>query len=192
MFDIPFLAAQVRHRSGNAPSSGKGLLAALGAALMSLVLTMAATAQQSGLPAPDGEVLLMITGNITATNDGDRAQFDRAMLEELPQAVLKTRTVVTDGIKTFEGVLMRDLLGRVGAEGEAVTASALNDYIIDIPMSDFRRFDVLVATHMDGKQLEPFDKGPLWIVYPRDAHGTLQDIRYDYRWVWQLTRIEVR
>lgn len=192
MFDLPFLVAQARHRSDNAFCSGQGLLAAMGAALMSLVLTIDATAQQSGLPAPDGEVLLTITGSITETNGSDSAKFDRDMLEDLPQAVVKTRTVVTDGIKTFEGVLMRDLLGRVGAEGETVTASALNDYIIDIPISDFRRFDVLVATHMDGKQLEPFDKGPLWIVYPRDAHGTLQDIRYDYRWVWQLTGIEVR
>ena len=58
--------------------------------------------------------------------------------------------------------------------------------------ADFERFDVLVATHMDGERLLPSDKGPLWIVYPRDAHTELQDIRYDYRWVWQLVELEVR
>ncbi|MCI2394477.1 hypothetical protein [Aliiroseovarius sediminis] len=45
---------------------------------------------------------------------------------------------------------------------------------------------------MDDKALERSDKGPLWIVYPRDAHKELQDIRYDYRWVWQLSELAVK
>ena len=61
-----------------------------------------------------------------------------------------------------------------------------------LSFEDFERFDVLVATHMDGERLQPSDKGPLWIVYPRDHHQELQDIRYDYRWVWQLIRLDVQ
>ena len=38
----------------------------------------------------------------------------------------------------------------------------------------------------------PDDKGPFWIVYPRDQHEVLQDIRYDYRWVWQLDSLQVK
>ncbi|MFC4352976.1 molybdopterin-dependent oxidoreductase [Fodinicurvata halophila] len=151
-----------------------------------------AVAEDARLVAPEGEVLLTITGNIEATNDGDTALFDRAMLRALPERTLETGTVVTDGVNRFEGVLMRDLLERVGAEGEVVTARALNDYVIDIPMADFQNFDVLVATRMDGERLSPRDKGPLWIVYPRDDHGELQDIRYDYRWVWQLLQLDVK
>lgn len=105
---------------------------------------------------------------------------------------METTTVVTDGVKRFDGFLMRDLLAYVGADGGTVTAIALNDYVIDIPMEDFSRFDVLVATSMDGTRLLPSDKGPLWIVYPRDDHQELQDIRYDYRWVWQLIELDVR
>jgi hypothetical protein len=45
---------------------------------------------------------------------------------------------------------------------------------------------------MDGERLLPRDKGPIWIVYPRDDFPELTDIRYDYRWVWQLTRLEIR
>ena len=81
---------------------------------------------------------------------------------------------------------------RVGADGKTVTASALNDYTIDIPMEDFVRYDVLVATHMNGERLQPSDKGPFWIVYPRDGHSDLQDIRYDYRWVWQLIQLKIK
>ena len=86
---------------------------------------------------------------------------------------------------------MRDVLGQVGATGTRVRASAHNDYLIEIPIEDFYAFDVILAHSMDGAPLSPRDKGPLWIIYPRDAHRELQDIRYDYRWVWQLRLIEV-
>lgn len=170
-----------------------GMLFALGMALFLPVLMAGrADALETALGEPSGEVLLEIEGRIQRTNRDGKAVFDRAMLEELDPAVLETTTVVTDGVRRFDGFYMRDLLKRVGAEGETVTASALNDYVIDIPATDFERFDVVVATHMDGERLEPRDKGPLWIVYPRDDHAELQDLRYDYRWVWQLNHLEVR
>ena len=164
---------------------------ALVAAMLSGVILPAAHAGTDAFPAPEGEIVLTITGQITRANNGDSAVFDEAMLAALPSASLETTTAVTDGIRQFDGFLMRDLLTLVGADGETVSATALNDYIIDIPMEDFERFDVLVATHMDGERLLPSDKGPLWIVYPRDDHAQLQDIRYDYRWVWQIGRAHV-
>ncbi len=152
----------------------------------------AAHAGESVLGEPTGDILLEVVGEIEHTNRGEKAVFDRALLEELPPATLETTTVVTDGIQRFDGFYMRDLLELVGANGETVTASAINDYVIDIPAEDFTRFDVVVATHMNGERLEPRDKGPLWIVYPRDDHAELRDLRYDYRWVWQLNRLEIR
>ncbi len=163
-----------------------------GAVLAAGTLALPAVAQNEPLPEPAGDVLLTVTGNIARTNNGDVAEFDRAMLEALPDATLETSTVVTDGVNTFTGFYMTDLLDLVGAEGDTVTASALNDYVIDIPMTDFERFDVVVASQMDGERLLPRNKGPYWIVYPRDDHDELQDIRYDYRWVWQLIRLDVK
>ncbi|WP_210164887.1 molybdopterin-dependent oxidoreductase [Afifella pfennigii] len=149
-------------------------------------------AEAEVLEEPAGEVLLEVVGDIQRTNRDGRAVFDRAMLESLPSTKLRTSTVVTDGVRHFRGFYMRDLLALLGAQGTTLRASALNDYQIDIPLSDFARFDVVVATHIDGELLQPRDKGPLWIVYPRDDHAELQDLRYDYRWVWQLNRLEVR
>lgn len=151
-----------------------------------------ARSENVSLTAPAGEVQLTLTGKIHKTNSEGAALLDDAMLEALPRHTLKTSTVVTDGVKRFDGFLMRDLLEFVGADGTTVTASALNDYTIDIPMEDFVRYDVLVATHMDGERLQPSDKGPFWIVYPRDGHSDLQDIRYDYRWVWQLIQLKIK
>lgn len=157
-----------------------------------LLILTALPAATAPLPPPEGPPLLRIEGSIAHTNVGDEAHFDRQMLAALPPRKLATSTVVTDGINRFEGFLMRDLLARVGAEGDTIVATALNDYMVEIPREDFREFDVVVATHMDGEALTPRDKGPLWIVYPRDDHDELQDIRYDYRWVWQLEHLEIQ
>lgn len=156
------------------------------------LLMPALHASAETLPAPDGKVLLRVSGEIGKTNVDDEAHFDRAMLDDLPQQTLHTSTVVTDGVNRFEGFLMNDLLTYVGAQGEHAEARALNDYMVEIPLQDFHDFAVLIADTMDGKRLTPRDKGPLWIVYPRDEHRELQDIRYDYRWVWQLESLNIR
>ena len=153
------------------------------------LMTLAATSLLA-LAAPAGAEmpLLTVTGNIA----GAPVTLTRDDLEALPRHHLETSTTVTDGTPRFEGFLMRDLLDAVGASGDVVLARALNDYRIEIPMSDFTEFDVLGALSMDGETLSPRDKGPVWIVYPRDDHRELQDIRYDTRWVWQLESLHVQ
>lgn len=139
------------------------------------------------LAAPD-DVVLEVTDKVA---DAPVA-LTRADLAAMPEVTIETSTVVTDGVHSFTGVLMRELLEQVGATGETATAMALNGYIVDIPVSDFTDYDVILAYAMDGEAMTRDDKGPLWIVYPRDDHAALQDIRYDYRWAWQLYRLDLR
>lgn len=148
----------------------------------------------STLDLPTEPVVLVATGNIQNTNVGSAAHFDMNMIRDLPTQTIHTHTLVTDGVKRFDGVWMRDLLNLLNPDEKTtiVAASALNDYMVHIPLTDFYDYDVLLATHMDGVQLQPSDKGPLWIVYPRDSLRKLQDIRYDYRWVWQLNHLDLR
>lgn len=160
--------------------------------ISTFLLATTAPAHEIGLPVPQDEVILRVSGNVLHGNVGNEAHFDRPMIESLPIIKLETSTAVTDGISMFEGVLVRDLLEAAGARGKIVSARALNDYVIDIPIEDFTEFDVIAAFSMDGERLLRRDKGPLWIIYPRDDHARLHDIRYDYRWVWQLERLEVR
>jgi hypothetical protein len=42
---------------------------------------------------------------------------------------------------------------------------------------------------MNGQMLTRRDKGPLWIIYPRDAVPMLREERFEHRWVWQLYRL---
>lgn len=134
------------------------------------------------------DTVLTLTGAVAQ----DEVILSHDDLLAMSQKQLVTATTVTDGRSTFEGFLIRDLLEAHQATGEVVVARALNDYKIEIPISDFERFDVIGAMSMDGVPLSPRDKGPIWIVYPRDDHPELQDIRYDTRWVWQLVSLHVQ
>ncbi len=149
----------------------------------------------TALPAPEGPALLTITGTVGLTNgtSGDQpaALLDRGQLEGLPQHTVKTSTDWTDGVVTFKGPLARDVLDLIQADGTKVAAIAANDYRIDIPVDDFRRYDVLMAMTMNGKRMSLRDKGPIWIVYPRDDHPELMDPAYNGRWIWQLVRLEL-
>jgi hypothetical protein len=51
---------------------------------------------------------------------------------------------------------------------------------------------VLLAFKMDGRDLELRDKGPIWIVYPRDQYEELNNSMVDKNWVWQLSELEIR
>jgi hypothetical protein len=164
-----------------------GLLAVV---LLAASAAMPALAGES-LPEPSGRVILTISGAIENTNGDGVARFDRAMLEEIGVTQINTSTSWTDGVTKFEGVLARDLLKVVGATGENVSARALNDYAIDIPFSDFESYDVLFAFRMDDVELTPRDKGPLWIVYPRDTSPELRNQNIDARWLWQLVQLDI-
>ncbi len=162
------------------------------AAALLLALTAARVVAAEPLPEPTGPVILRVTGSIEVTNSERGAEFDRDMLETLGTAEISTTTAWTDGPQHFEGVLLRSVLERVGAAGTTITGIALNDYRAPIPFEDAARYDVLLAGVMNGTELQVRDRGPLWVVYPRDTHAELQDPQYNDRWVWQLRELQVQ
>ncbi|GAB4362043.1 MAG: molybdopterin-dependent oxidoreductase [Kiloniellaceae bacterium] len=169
--------------------------ARLGAALAALCVALAAPVAGSAegvLGTPAGEPLLSVAGRIANTNAAGAAHFDRAMLAALPQHEIRTSTEWTDGVKVFRGPLVRDVLAAVGASGETAVATAVNDYAVEIPLSDFAAYPVVLAMSMDGETLSLRNKGPLWIVYPRDDHAALRNSEMNSRWIWQLRSLEIR
>jgi hypothetical protein len=161
---------------------------------VALVVALAAGPAIGGsmLDEPTGQVVLTISGAIDQTNGEALARFDRKMLKELGTTKITTTTSWTDGPQVFEGVLARDVMKAVGAEGLTIAATALNDYQITIPVEDFEKYDVLFATHMNGVEMTARDKGPIWIVYPRDDHKELRSQKVDAKWLWQLSKISVQ
>ncbi len=167
-------------------------LIAVGFALLLPAVASAALADKQLGGEPTGPVILTISGNIQAAGSRQVVKLDRAMLESVGVTKLKTSTAWTTGESEFEGVLARDLLEAVGAEGTVVVATALNDYVTSIPLRELYDYPVLLAFKMDGQYLEIRDKGPLWIVYPRDQYEELRSSMVDKNWVWQLSELEIR
>jgi hypothetical protein len=150
------------------------------------------SASADGLEAPTGDVLLSVRGAIAHHNEGDTALFDREMLEALGSESFETTTIWTEGVQSFTGVPLHALIDAVGADGETLRAIALNDYAVEIPVSDAEeRGGPIVAYLQNGEPMSVREKGPLWIVYPYDARTTYQTEQIYARSIWQLVSLEV-
>ena len=137
------------------------------------------------LAAPSGEVVLTVGGEIDRTTDGEWALFDRAMLEQLPKTTVHTTTPWTEGEQVFDGVLFRDVMGFLGASGTLAQTLALNDYLIETPVSDFMQADIIIAYRQNGNEMSVRDKGPLWVIYP----DSFENPHAQERMIWQLVKV---
>lgn len=168
-------------------SLSKSRIAAISAFLL-LAVGQPATAE---IAAPQGEVILTVSGAIDDTNSAEGAQFDMEMLQAMPASGFDTTTTWTVGTTRFDGVPLKALLDAVGAKGTSVTATALNNYSVEIPLDVLEEQVPIVAYHINGETFSRRDKGPLWIVFPYDA-GPAYQTELVYGWsIWQLSGLTV-
>lgn len=158
------------------------------AAMIIAVSAAASTAQQ--LPLPTGDVLLTITGEITETNKADAAVLDIELLEDIGTVTFTTTTIWTEGEQTFTGTPLYLITERFGIEDGVLIATAINDYAVNIPVSDAVEGGPIIAFERNGKPMSVRDKGPLWVVYPYDSDSSYTTEQVYSRSVWQLERIE--
>jgi hypothetical protein len=144
------------------------------------------------LPQPKDKVILTISGKIANTNKDGTAVFDMPMLEALGIESFKTKTPWYKEPVTFSGPPMSKLFDYVGSQGTTVTVTALNDYATDLPIEDFKKYPMLLATKRDGNYMPVKDKGPLFIVYNYDSNVELQHQRFYSRSAWQVARMVVK
>lgn len=176
---------------GHALGTPQGIRAALAGLAAAAVIVLAGHAAADRLPAPEGDVILTISGNIAHTTDGERAEFDIARIEALGLVALSTSNPFVEGVQHFEGVPLARLLDHVGAEGETLVSRALDGYVVDIPVADVRNYPVILATRRDGRHMHVRQKGPLWVIYPVDEFDELRTEVYSGRTIWQLRTIRV-
>jgi hypothetical protein len=118
-------------------------------------------------------------------------EFTLEELAALPQATILTENEWTDGLVSYRGPLVRDVLEHLALQdAEMLRFTAANDYYVDIPGSDFRRYNAIIAIEADGKRLSRREKGPLWVMYPISDHDELRTQVYYSRLIWQVVRIE--
>lgn len=170
------------------PLERRLLIALLG---MSVMLSLLPVAIADQLPKPTGKVLLTVTGNISVTNSDSGAQFDYNMLTQLGLVDKKIATVWTDPDSVFTGVLAREVMALVGANGSWVRAIAANDYSVNLPLTDLTSFDTLLGLSRNGERMKLRNKGPLWLLYPNDSRPAEPDSAINKRMVWQLKSLQI-
>lgn len=163
-------------------------LPALALPALALAATMVA-AVSNGEPADP--VVLTVTGEIGQQEGEGQATFDMQMLRAMPQSEIVTSTIWTDGTQVFRGVSLQDFLSEIDARGETVRISAINDYTVDVPVSDATEGAPIIAYELNGAPMAVRDKGPLWLIYPYDADESYRSEVIYARSIWQIDRIEV-
>lgn len=156
-----------------------------------LVLSWIFGTTVQALDAPTGRVLLTVSGAISATNAEGIAEFDRDMLEALQWREIESFTAFTEGPQKFAGPTLRSLLDALGVSGGTLLATAVDDYTLEIPVSDADEFSVILALSHNGKSMRVRDKGPIWVVYPATEEQAAQR-KFYVSMIWQLVSIEVR
>jgi hypothetical protein len=159
----------------------------LGAAVAALIVPRPTWA----LEPPLGEIILTVGGAIQQANENGAAVFDMAMLEALPKASFKTQSPWFQQETLFEGTPLSSLLDAVGAKGTSLSAVAINDYAVEIPVEDAYLHKALLAYKVDGEYLPVRKKGPLWIVYDFGSNSKLRSEVYYTRSIWQLKSIMI-
>lgn len=156
-----------------------------------LLAGIATATRADDLPKPVEPVILTIEGAITRTNAPGRAEFDYAMLAELGLVTRVIDTPWTDAGTRFEGVPARVLMRHVGAKGRWAEALAINDYRVDVPLSDLTEQATLFALSKNGARMQLRGKGPIWLLYEDSARREIADAELRVRMVWQLKSLNI-
>lgn len=147
------------------------------------------TGNAQTIPAPTGPVILRVTGNDAgAVAD---ISFDRSTLKSLGLVSFQTTTIWTQGIQSFEGVPLKSLIDALDITTGTLLATAINDYTVEIPVTDAVEGGPILAFSLNGEDMSIRDKGPLWIVYPYDDDPDYRTEVIYSRSIWQLDRIHV-
>lgn len=138
------------------------------------------------------DIILTISGASPSDGSEINASYDLAALQELPKTSFTTETMWTEGPQVFDGVLLKDILDLNGIDKGTISAKAINDYAIDIPVSDAVVGGPIIAYALNGAPMSVREKGPLWIVYPYDQNSDYQSEVVFSRSIWQLNRITIQ
>ncbi|WP_062207024.1 hypothetical protein [Aureimonas sp. AU12] len=123
--------------------------------------------------------------------DGSRT-LDMASLEALPPSKFTTTTPWHPVPVEFSGVLVRDFLSAMGATGDRLVVTALNDYLAEIEIALLVENGALLATRQNSEPMAISDKGPVFLLFPFDSQKALQHQVFYSRSVWQICDIEVQ
>lgn len=137
------------------------------------------------------DVVLTVTGGPDSSGASIAGSYTLADLMAMPKTEFATTTMWTDGVQTFEGVDLRVFLDSLNVTSGRMIATAINDYSIEMPISDVKLGGAMIAYKLNNDVMSVRDKGPLWIVYPYDSAAEYQSEVVFSRSIWQMNRLEI-
>lgn len=174
-----------------------------------LVLLLLPAAGHAGeRDAPDGPVILTISGAVAHHNRGpvdpvrdrffvyseksfERAfAFDLEMLKSRKQVGISARAKGWPSAAAIKGPLLSDILQMAGATGSTVTLSALDGFAVELTPEELGAHDWVLGLLADGKPLGLGGKGPIWLAHDTSGLDT-PPAGSDAKWIWSVFHIEV-
>jgi len=146
------------------------------------------------IPAPNGEVILTVTGNISAYNNGDTLELDMATLEKFGLVKYDIDDPWAKTTVNYTGILLSDFLKMVGASpsAENIHIVALDDYEVDITVTEAQKWPVLLATQSNGQYMTMAENGPTRIIFPFGRYSDVDVVLYQDLSIWSIKNIEVQ
>lgn len=139
----------------------------------------------------NGPVVLTLTGNVGVQGKTGVVEFKLADLQALKQQTFTTSTPWDPRPVKFSGPLLRDVLDVALAKGLQLSATAVNDYSVTLPMEDAVKFDPILAIKLDDRDIPVRTRGPIFLIYPFSRLPELNKPTFHARSIWQVKAIKV-
>lgn len=143
------------------------------------------------LSQPTGPTILTISGTIQHTQDGQTAKLDLVTLQSLESDTFTMQTRWSNSQHRYHGPRLSAILNYVGAQGNHIRLTALNDYSVEFERQYMTQYEPIVAWSEDEKPLSVREKGPLWLMLPHHQYPELNSEINTGRMIWQLSKIEI-
>jgi hypothetical protein len=145
------------------------------------------------IPAPQGSVILTVTGKIGTTNSDASIKMDLPMIESVGLVDYTVTDPFAKKNVTYRGVLMSSLLNLWQASKDAtkIHVVALDDYSADVPIADLYKYPVIFALQEDGQYMAVSVHGPAMLVYPYNDFQ-FDPAVYNNYWAWQIKSMDIQ
>lgn len=144
--------------------------------------TRAKSLSQKGLP------YIVLSGNLLKAAPKTVSVED---LENLPQTEFAVVDPYLKKRVVYKGVLLKDLVAAYAKpDTTKIRLRAIDEYRAEFIREEWVRFDIMLATRMNGKHMGIRENGPARIVLPYDTAKDIDKTLYKPKWIWQVNRIE--
>jgi len=141
------------------------------------------------LPAPTGDVILKVTGDLTLPNVGEECHFDADQLDQYAIKQVIDDPWMGDGLE-YRGLTLAKVWELCGGSDEAgaMVLVAEDGMTVEIAAADLKEWPIMLAYQVGGQDLIKDLGGPVKLVFPAEARETY----LDEQWMWWVAEVQIK